>query len=102
MSRYSIPANDPRYRCTVGWDNPLETFFAQVEDREAEDDSEEQVVLWRGALPTDKILTVESLAEAIKDYGVIPEHTATKLRLDYENRRPPSPLQQHLRSIFGG
>ncbi len=30
MSRYRIPAQDPRLTVIVGWDNPLATFFAQV------------------------------------------------------------------------
>jgi len=35
MSRYSIPALQPGLTVTVGWDNPLTTFFAQVVRRES-------------------------------------------------------------------
>ena len=62
MSRYYLrcPESD-RYFAVVGWDAPLETFFAQVIDRTKLDESErekpdaeaeydhESVVLWRGS-----------------------------------------------------
>lgn len=35
MSRHEVPTIDPeRYQCVVGFDPPLDTFFAQVIDRQ--------------------------------------------------------------------
>jgi hypothetical protein len=30
MSRHEIPALDPAHKVIVGWDPPMQTFFAQV------------------------------------------------------------------------
>jgi hypothetical protein len=47
MSRHSIPARLPGHSVDVGWDNPMSTFFAQVEvDNPADED--DAVVLWLG------------------------------------------------------
>ncbi len=50
MSHHEIPANDPaKYRVIVGWDHPLQTFFAQVIDRRAEDEgADKKIVMWIG------------------------------------------------------
>jgi hypothetical protein len=50
MSRYSIPAQDPRLQVVVGWDNPLVTLFAQVFDPSIAED-EEACLLWIGTAP---------------------------------------------------
>ena len=58
MSRYRIPADDPpddpRSDVMVGWDDPLETYFATVFDTTTDEDA--ACVLWEGAarraLPT--------------------------------------------------
>jgi hypothetical protein len=40
MSRHSIPARSLGYSVVVGWDNPLMTFFAQVEEENPADEDE--------------------------------------------------------------
>ena len=30
MSRYNIPSQNPALTIIIGWDNPLQTFFAQA------------------------------------------------------------------------
>jgi hypothetical protein len=47
MSRYSIPAQQPGLTVIVGWDNPLQTLFAQVFDPSSEDE-EDAYLLWIG------------------------------------------------------
>lgn len=32
LSRYTFVGQNPRYRIIVGWDAPLTSYFAQVED----------------------------------------------------------------------
>ena len=65
MSRYVIAAKDERqHLCIVGYDNPLQTYFAQVLERETFDAEElrdtkvaelqfddEQIALWIGTHP---------------------------------------------------
>jgi hypothetical protein len=47
VSRHQLPAKNPRYEVFVGWDPPLQTYFAQVFDGEGEPD--EQPFIWLGA-----------------------------------------------------
>lgn len=100
MSRYRIAGVDANHDVAVGWDNPLQTFFAHVEDRTK--DEEESVVLMCGAKPGDDILTVEALQNRIREYAEIPANIKTKLQCDFENRTEPSPLQKMAKKMFGG
>ena len=59
MSRYSLPAQQPGLTVIVGWDNPLQTLFAQVFDPSIEDD-EAACLLWIGTAP-EAIPTVAAL-----------------------------------------
>jgi len=52
MSRRDIPIKDGErraVRAVVGYDRPLETFFAQVFETDA--DGEEDAFLWQGTFP---------------------------------------------------
>jgi len=101
MSRYRIDAKEDKFAVVVGWDNPLQTFFAQVTDTTVDEDEEEAMVLWCGAAPGDDVLTVEDLQVRLGNYAVIPPEVATKLRQEYEGRTEPSPLQKLAKNIFG-
>jgi len=48
-SRRSIPARTPDLTVVVGWDNPLSTFFAQVERAQDDDDPRDPILLWIGS-----------------------------------------------------
>ena len=48
-SRRSIPARAPGLTVIVGWDNPLSTFFAQVERVQDDDDPRDPILLWIGS-----------------------------------------------------
>jgi hypothetical protein len=80
MSRYPIPAYDPNYFVVVGWDAPLTTFFAQVEDLTI-DDKQAALLLWIGdsdlAIPT-----INQLQAEIAPYATIPaERMSEKYRI---------------------
>ncbi|SRR5258708_5232964 len=94
MSRYEFMGNDPRYRVIIGWDAPLESFFAQVEDIALEskgatidpeavigDTPEEGLVLWLGA-EDEPITDVAQLGNALVAYATIPETILEQLRQD--------------------
>ena len=48
MSQY-IVREDQEFKVVIGWDPPLQTFFAQVHDLSK--DEEEQIVLWEPSPP---------------------------------------------------
>ncbi|MHB0671733.1 hypothetical protein [Roseomonas mucosa] len=51
MSRHDIPARQPGLTIAIGWDRPMDTFFAQVLRDAAGDDAEDTVLLWLGGEP---------------------------------------------------
>ena len=96
MSRYEVEAlNAEQYAVIVGWDNPLQTYFAQVWDLnlldEVEDD--ESCVAWVGA-EVRSVPTVAALAQAIAAYAELPADIAAQLGRDREASEPPTPLQR--------
>ena len=65
MSRHQLPAKSLRYEVVVGWDPPLQTYFAQVYDTEGKQD--EQPFIWLGA---DGIaVTWKTIALTISPYA---------------------------------
>ena len=91
MSRYSIPAQDPRLQVVVGWDNPLVTLFAQVFDPSIEED-EEACLLWIGTAP-EAIPTVAALQAQLVGWATIPPAIVDRLVRDQQAATPPTPLQ---------
>ncbi len=99
MSRYTFKGKEAYWKVVVGWDNPLETFFAQVLDERDECPEEEGLLLWVGTT-VEEVTAVESLAAAVEPYGKIPEDVWEALRRDRAARTPPSPAQRELRKLF--
>lgn len=100
MSRYGLAGVDPNHSIAVGWDNPLQTFFAHVEDRTKDED--ESIVFMCGVRPHDDVLTVEVLQNRLREYAVIPDNVKTQLQRDFDNRTEPSALQKMAKKMFGG
>ena len=48
MSRHDLTPFDPAHEVTVGWDPPLQTYFAQVLDTAVGEESLAYEVLWIG------------------------------------------------------
>ena len=71
MSRYQIPTRELRYACVVGWDPPLGTFFARIEDTTVAVEDPRREVLWVGT-GLHELVTVDALANAIAAYAVLP------------------------------
>lgn len=95
MSRYLIPSKNPRYEVTVGFDDPLETFFAMVADLGEQDDV---YPLWVGT-SLREVTSIETLEKTIEPYGNLPGTVKSRLLYDFENRVEPSPLQKLLRGL---
>jgi hypothetical protein len=92
MSRYSISAQQPGLTVTVGWDNPLGTFFAQVGNPSIEAD-ETACLLWIGTAPA-AIPTVAALQAQLAGWATIPPEIVDRLVRDQQAATPPTPLQR--------
>jgi hypothetical protein len=92
MSRYSIPAQNPALTVVVGWDNPLQTLFAQVFDPSIEDE-EEAELLWIGTA-LQEITTVAALQAQLVGWATIPADIVDRLLHDQHAATPPTPLQR--------
>lgn len=97
MSRYKLVPKDKRYEVAVGYDNPLETFFATVIDLEK--DEEEADILWLGGTPGE-VKQVTELIEPLKPYADIPNYVLERMLEDYEARTEPSFLQRFALRAF--
>ena len=105
MSRHTYKGfgKEGRWEITVGWDNPLETFFAQVWDMSADDDEavddlrgvEDSCELFVGTSRSE-IETIEALVSIVEPYGEVPDDVIDMLSDDHAKRRPPSLLQRWL------
>ncbi|WP_289009531.1 hypothetical protein [uncultured Thermomonospora sp.] len=87
MSRHTIP-NPPGTpdgrEITVGWDRPLETFFAMAFDRPPADDpdGDDIEVFWHGTT-RGEITTIDDLRALLDRHGItLPDHIADQLEQD--------------------
>ena len=94
MSRYTIPARDPRYEVIVGWDPPMRTLFGQVFVTTIEED-DTACVLWVG-LDVQALTTVAALQDTLQAYATVPAAVVAQLKHDQAHTPPPSALQAHL------
>ena len=94
MSRYTIPAQDPRYEVIVGWDPPMQTYFGQVFLITTEED-DTACVLWVG-LEVQALTTVAALQDALQAYATLPAAVVAQLEHDQASTSPPSALQVRL------
>ena len=90
MSRYKLEPRADRKdvdHAIVGWDRPLETFFAQVFSKASPD---EDPIVWVGA-DYGELRTPEAAIAAVEAFAIIPEGTRAKLLQDYADgpSRPP-------------
>jgi hypothetical protein len=133
MSRHTIEAGEPAaFEIVIGYDPPLDSFFAQVINREVrarieraqeererayrdaltrgvepdadrdEAEDEDYFTLWVGTT-VGEVQTVEDLAEALAPYAVISPEMRETLRRDREREaHPPTRYQQLMRSLLRG
>jgi len=82
MSRHDLIPFSKQYDVTVGWDPPMETFFAQVEDlilaRQGNDDA---ILVWVGT-SFREILRPEDLAVHVARYATLTDEDLAILRAD--------------------
>jgi hypothetical protein len=81
MSRHVIPALSDRFSVTVGWDRPMNSYFAQVEDLEIDSDTSDPMLVWVGTSHSE-IPHPEALQRHIARYAAIPDGMLETLRAD--------------------
>jgi hypothetical protein len=99
-SRNVIPARDPGLTVVAGWDNPMRTFFAQVDRQQEDGDPRDPVLLWLGASPGD-VLRPEDLVAPLARYAELTGAHLETLRADriVDLDRGPSALQRAMPSL---
>lgn len=98
MSRYHIPGYTPGLTIHVGWDNPLQTFFAQVVDHEI-DNEEESMLVWVGTDLCD-VPTLAALLDRLAAWAVLPPEVMGQLTRDQAAATPPTSLQQAMGQLL--
>jgi len=101
MSRHDLIPFSKNYDVTVGWDPPLETFFAQVEDLLlARQDDDDAMVVWVGTSYRE-ILRPEDLAVHVAQYAALTDVDLAILRADRAATldRGGSALQRLMRTL---
>ena len=100
MSRYSIPAQHAALTIVVGWDNPLQTFFAQAFDPSVEDEAEADL-LWIGTA-LQAIPTVAALQAQLAGWATLPAALVAQLTREQQAATPPTPLQRWALQLLNG
>ena len=96
MSRYAI--NSDKYSIHVGYDQPMRTFFATVEDPNLPED-EDSLLLWIGT-KYDEIKLVDELQLSIADYTRLNDEIIQNLEADSKQPFKSTPLQQLTENLF--
>lgn len=81
MSRHHLeprPEAPNILRAAVGWDRPLQTFFAQVFTRAEPGDEDGDIFLWVGTEPGE-LPTAEAALALLAPYVIIPDDLAGRL-----------------------
>lgn len=95
MSRYHFPT-EKGHDVVVGWDNPLQTFFADVELKGV------MILDTMCGLSRFNINTPEELSELLDEYCgfTIPADILAKLHEDLNGASSPTSLQAKMANIF--
>lgn len=81
MSRHDLQprADQPHVvSATVGWDRPLQTFFAQVFFRTEDEPDEGEALIWFGTEPGE-LLTAAAAIAIVAPHAEVPADLADKL-----------------------
>lgn len=115
MSRYNIPAKDAsRYSCTVGYDNPLQTFFCQIYDNEAvdynnsidwvanPDHEEKEELIFSNGYMSHEIPTVKDLEEVLSPWAIMTDNIKSMLITDQQSSPGPNKFQKRMVNLVEG
>lgn len=86
MSRHNLqpkPGWKDVVRAVVGWDRPLQTFFAQVFFATDDESEEGEARIWVGTEPGE-LLTAEAVIAIVAPYAVVPADLPDRLTADMQ------------------
>jgi hypothetical protein len=108
MSRHVL-LNSLDHEVVVGWDPPLERFFAHVYDARLVKLIDDAIASGNPFDPEPETLLVDvedttlaGIVRAVSPYVTVSDAMIIELRNDKQTSLPPSPLQQMVRSMLGG
>lgn len=83
MSRYELKprAGNGVIKVVIGWDRPLQTFFAQVFTPTEEEPEEGEATIWLGTEPGE-LSSPEAAIRVVEAYADIPETLGQSLEDD--------------------
>lgn len=81
MSRHTI--TEGSVEAVIGWDPPLQTYFAQVWDRSRDEDDPAAELLWIGCTPAE-MTDPRSVCDKVTRWVQIPAGLAETLLADAE------------------
>ena len=81
MSRHDLTPFDPGHEVIVGWDPPLQTFFAQVLDAFDAEEGDAYTVVWIGT-GLHEMLNPATVIAAVAPFASVPADLLAQLARD--------------------
>lgn len=86
MSRHEIKSgSNPALEITVGWDQPLQTYFVIVKDN-CIDERDDRIICWAGASPQE-LYEIDDLQKVLQPYAIMGADLRQKLYADKDEGR---------------
>lgn len=98
MSRHTLTPRDATHEVVVGWDGPMQTFFAQVFRTVAGEEDDDTPLLWLGCAQGE-VREPEDLATPLAPWAALPAEVIALLRADRAASAAPTPLQRLLLGV---
>ena len=81
MSRHELDPINPTHEVALGWDPPMRTYFAQVLDSTASEESDAYEVLWIGTR-FQEVLNPATVIAAVAPFATVPPDLLDQLARD--------------------
>lgn len=81
MSRHQLDSFNPVHEVAIGWDPPMHTYFAQVLDTTASEESDAYEVLWIGTR-FQEVLNLATVITAVTPFATVPPDLLGQLAQD--------------------
>jgi hypothetical protein len=101
MSRH-ILRQDNEFEVVVGYDDPLDTYFAQVYDMVESDLVDEEVLVVQSGLDVQEITDPQECIDSVAAFAPAPDGLAALLAAERRNRREPTAFQRATAKQLGG
>lgn len=82
MSRHDLDPFNPAHEVVVGWDPPTGTYFAQVLNTAADEESDAYTVLWIGT-NFGEVPDLGTILATVRPYAHVPDSLVDDLLEDF-------------------